>query len=339
MEFILIKNKEIEIATYVEGDGPLIVLVHGWPESWFSWRHQIPFLTSLGFKVAAISQRGYGKSSKPHNIDQYTILKLSSDIEAVIKGLGYKKAILIGHDWGAPIVWTTSIIYPESVIAVAGLSVPYWSVGEQSQLDLWKTIYKDKYFYQLYFLNEGIAEKELEADMQKTIELGYFSSDSRGMKFLLENQNNVKYKKNKNSGFLDNLPKFDSYPDWITKKEISFYVDEFKASGMRGPLNRYRAQDIDFKELSKIGPKKISHPSCFITGDMDPVNFMLSGSGAGAFSIPSNINIKESFQLLFERHYEDLRVLEILENVGHWTQEESPDQVNILLEKFLNSIS
>ncbi len=340
MDLKYLENNDIRIAAHIKGEGPLIVLIHGWPESWYSWRHQIPFLASIGYKVAAISVRGYGESSKPFEIEKYSILELASDIQAVIKGLGYEEAILVGHDWGAPIAWTAAIRYPNMIKAVAGLSVPYWSVGSKSQLDLWKELYKDKFFYQLYFLNEGVAEDELEKDIKKTIELTYFSSDFRGMKFLSENQNNPKYQKNKDSKFLDGLPSFDSYPSWISKKDIDIFVEEFTKSGMRGPLNRYRAQDIDFEELSEIGEKKIVQPSCFITGQYDPVNFMLDSSNSnGAFSAFSKIDTKEAFKLLFMEHYKDLRMLEIIDNIGHWTQEEAPKEVNNLLKIFIDGLN
>src|SRR6056300_1039302 len=128
MQQKIISNNEVNIFTNIYGEGPLIVLIHGWPESLYSWRHQIPFLEKLGYQVAAISVRGYGKSSKPYAIEEYSICKLASDIEAVIRGLGHQSAILIGHDWGGPIAWTTAIKYPNMVDAVVGLSVPYLPV-------------------------------------------------------------------------------------------------------------------------------------------------------------------------------------------------------------------
>ncbi len=340
MQQKIISNNEVNIFTNIYGEGPLIVLIHGWPESWYSWRHQIPFLEKLGYQVAAISVRGYGKSSKPYAIEEYSICKLASDIEAVIRGLGHQSAILIGHDWGGPIAWTTAIKYPNMVDAVVGLSVPYLPVGAQSSLDLWKQIYKDKYFYQLYFLNEGLAEKELEKDLLKTFELCYFSNDSRGMLFLNKNKDNPKYQKNKNSGYLEGLPEFSKYPSWLSRNDIDVLIDEFTISGMRGPLNRYRAQDIDFKELQELGPKKITQPAAFITGEHDPVNFFLSGAASkGSFGTLASINVKELFNQVLSQNYEDLRMLEVLENVGHWTQEEAPEEVNQILKKFLATLA
>ena len=105
MEYKHLNGHGLKIGAAIEGEGPLIVLVHGWPESWYSWRHQIPFLSSLGYKVAAIDVRGYGKSDKPYEVAEYSMKNLTSDVISVIEDLGYSDAILFGHDWGAPIVW------------------------------------------------------------------------------------------------------------------------------------------------------------------------------------------------------------------------------------------
>ena len=174
---------------------------------------------------------------------------LTSDVISVVEDLGYSDAILFGHDWGAPIVWNTAALYPDKISAVGALSVPYTGRGPMSSIDLWKMLYKGKFFYQLYFQEEGVAEEEFEKDLKNALELTYFSSDGRGMSFLAENADNPKYQKNVNSKFLDCLPVFNDYPEWINKEELMFFVKEFENSGMRGPLNRYRAQTIDYEEL------------------------------------------------------------------------------------------
>ena len=130
----------IEIKTVIEGKGPLIVLVHGCPESWFSWRHQIPVLADAGYTVAAIDVRGYGGSSKPHPINSYSMRELTKDVIGVIDALAFDKAILIGHDWGGPIVWNTAALYEERIYAVLGLSVPFFPRGKISTIDLFKKI-------------------------------------------------------------------------------------------------------------------------------------------------------------------------------------------------------
>ena len=199
MNFQLLDGNNLKIRSVVEGEGPLVVLVHGWPESWYSWRHQIKPLTEAGFKVAAIDVRGYGGSDKPHDIAEYSLKNIAADIAGVIDSLGYKEAFLFGHDWGGPIVWTTGLLYQDTIKAVGALSVPYTPVGEKSLIQLFRELYKDKFFYQLYIQEEGVAEAEFEADVRKALEITYFSGDGRGMQFMLENIGNPAYQKTPDS--------------------------------------------------------------------------------------------------------------------------------------------
>ena len=164
MEFKVLDTNGIKIRAAVEGAGPLVVMVHGCPESWYSWRHQIPVIAAAGYTVAAIDVRGYGGSDKPHEIEAYSLKNLSQDVIGVIDAMGFDNAILFGHDWGGPIVHTTALLNENKISAVAGLSVPYFPRGEISTIDLFKMIYEGKFFYQLYFQKEGVAEEEFEVD-------------------------------------------------------------------------------------------------------------------------------------------------------------------------------
>ena len=255
-------------------------MVHGWPESWYSWRHQIEPLAKAGFKVAAIDVRGYGGSDKPHEIAAYSLKNIAADVAGVIDSLGYKEAYLFGHDWGGPIVWTTGLLYQDTIKAVGALSVPYTPVGEKSLIQLFRELYKGKFFYQLYFQEEGVAEAEFEADVRKALEITYFSADGRGMQFMMENINNPEYQKTPDSKMLENSPKFDTYPNWLTQEDMNYFIKEFEQSGFRGPFNRYRAQDIDFEELQEFKNMAYPLPACFITGTLDPVNFFARDESA-----------------------------------------------------------
>ena len=142
---------DINIYTAEHGEGPLVIMVHGWPESWYSWRHQIKPIAELGYKVLAIDVRGYGQSSKPNAVEKYDMLSLVGDIIGIIKEENVENAILIGHDWGAPICWTTAALHPNKIRAVIGLSIPHARRGKISNIELWRQIYKDNFFYQKYF--------------------------------------------------------------------------------------------------------------------------------------------------------------------------------------------
>ncbi|MEC8169208.1 MAG: alpha/beta hydrolase [Pseudomonadota bacterium] len=327
MEFKFIDTNGITLRAAVEGEGPLIIMVHGCPESWFSWRRQIPVIAEAGYKVVAIDVRGYGGSDKPHAIEEYTLKKIGADIIGIIDFFEEDQAILIGHDWGGPIVWYTSLLNENRISAVAGLSVPYFPQREVSPLDAFEVIYKDKFFYQLYFQKEGVAESEFEPDLRKYLESTYFSIDARGMKKQFENPLNA-MNKGPNAKYLDDVVEFESYPDWINKDEMNYLINEFENSGMRGPLNRYRAQRIDFEELKDFRDKKLKQPAALMVGSLDPVNFFI-GDG-----YKDTEHLKE----VFEPVYENLIKTELINDVGHWTQQEAPEEVNRFLIDFLKQI-
>lgn len=327
MEFKFIDTNGITLRAAVEGEGPLIIMVHGCPESWFSWRRQIPVIAEAGYKVVAIDVRGYGGSDKPHAIEEYTLKKIGADIIGIIDFFEEDQAILIGHDWGGPIVWYTSLLNENRISAVAGLSVPYFPQREVSPLDAFEVIYKDKFFYQLYFQKEGVAESEFEPDLRKYLESTYFSIDARGMKKQFENPLNA-MNKGPNAKYLDDVVEFESYPDWINKDEMNYLINEFENSGMRGPLNRYRAQRIDFEELKDFRDKKLKQPAALMVGSLDPVNFFI-GDG-----YKDTEHLKE----VFEPVYENLIKTELINDVGHWTQQEAPEEVNRFLLDFLKQI-
>tara|TARA_B100001559_G_scaffold169941_1_gene142464 strand:+ start:534 stop:1520 length:987 start_codon:yes stop_codon:yes gene_type:complete len=328
MNFQLLDGNNLKIRAAIEGEGPLVVLVHGWPESWYSWRHQIEPLAKAGFKVAAIDVRGYGGSDKPYEIADYSLKNLAADIAGVIDSLGYKEAYLFGHDWGGPIVWTTGLLYQNTIKAVGALSVPYTPIGEKSLIQLFRELYKDKFFYQLYIQEEGVAEAEFEADVRKALEITYFSGDGRGMQFMMENIGNPAYKKTPESKMLENSPEFDTYPNWLTQEDMNYFINEFEQSGFRGPFNRYRAQDIDFKELQEFKNVSYPLPACFITGTLDPVNFFARDESAS----------EEDILKAFTKNYDDLRKVEILDGIGHWTQQENPEAVTTHMIDFLKNI-
>ena len=260
MQMKIIKTNGINIRAHIEGSGPLIILVHGCPESWYSWRKQIGVLANAGYTVAAIDVRGYGGSDKPHDVSEYSLKKLADDIIGIIHELNFKTAILIGRDWGGPIVWHTALLNEDTITAVAGLSVPYFRRLNVTPIELFKQIYKDKFFYQTYFQDEGVAEKELEADIRRYLETTYFTADYRGMSDIKNAVFSASSNKPPESKLLDGIKSFDTYPDWINKGEMDYLVGEFENSGLRGPLNRYRNYELDFKEMEHLEGKKISQP-------------------------------------------------------------------------------
>ena len=317
MDFITVRNGATELNVAVSGTGPLIVCVHGFPELWYSWRHQMAHFAARGFRVAALDVRGYGRSSKPKDVAAYMLRELASDVIAVIDHFGDAPAILFGHDWGAPIVWHTALLHPDRVRAVAGLSVPYRPRGPAPFIDVVRSIYRGKFFYQIYFQQEGIAEAELEADVARGLRMTYFAlSGEAPLNLWLE-------PKPADAKVLDGLIDPQPFPAWMSDDDLAVYVDAFRAGGFCGPLNRYRAQNLDFADLAELGGPSIAQPSAFIAGERDPVRAFIPG-----MDLYAEPGIACS----------DFRGSTILPGIGHWVQQEAPDETNRALEAFVRGL-
>jgi pimeloyl-ACP methyl ester carboxylesterase len=317
MDFVSVQNGPITLRVAVTGEGPLILCVHGWPELWYSWRHQLEHFAVRGYKVAAMDVRGYGGSSKPPEIAAYSMKHLTGDVAAVADALGGGRAILFGHDWGAPIVWNTALLHPDKIAAVAGLSVPYVPRGEGSFVDTAATIYAGRFFYQLYFQAEGVAEAELEADVPSALRQIYFAlaGEAPLNKWLEQKPADAK--------LLDGMDDPQPFPAWMSEADLAVYADAFRAGGFRGPLNRYRAQEIDFTDLADFAGKPVTQPACFIGGERDAVRNFLPGLDLYSLAAAACT---------------DFRGSTIVPAAGHWVQQEAPAAVNAALEAFLTGL-
>ena len=318
--FKTVERGGIRLRCMVEGAGPLCVLVHGWPEAWYSWRHLIDPLVGAGYRVAAMDVRGYGGSDKPHAIEAYDMIEMTDDVIGVIDGLAgpNAQAILIGHDWGAPIVWTTALRYPDRIRAVIGLSVPYLGRGRRPAIETWKHLYKDRFFYQIYFQEPGVAEAELEADLYATLRKIYFAASGAPNAVGFGGRN-----KGPDARLLEGLTDPDPLPEWLTQESLDYYVEQFRGSGFRGPLNRYRNAHRDFALLADLEGKKVEQPALFIAGERDPVLRFLPG---------------ENLADLCDPHYTDLRGKVIIPGAGHWIQQEKPEAVIEAVLRFLRAL-
>ena len=167
----------IRLHTVEEGEGPLVLLIHGFPESWYSWRRQLPVLADAGYRAVAIDVRGYGRSSKPETIEEYRMLCLVADNVALVEALGETQAVIVGHDWGAPIAWSSALLRPDMFRAVAGLSVPYSPPSATRPSDAFRAMGGDEEFYIEYFQQPGRAEAEIEADVRTWL-LGFYFTAS-----------------------------------------------------------------------------------------------------------------------------------------------------------------
>lgn len=315
-QFHMIETNGVKLRAAVQGEGPLVVMVHGFPESWYSWRHQMAPLAAAGFTACAIDVRGYGGSDKPHPVEAYAMKQMTADVAGVVDALSPgQPAILMGHDWGAPIVWHTALLHPSKVRAVAGLSVPYFALPPAPLNQIFKAMFTDqgRFFYMSYFQDEGVAEAEFEADVRGALRKLYYASSA--------NSDGRWGAREKPVGepMLQGLEDPDPFPDWLTPADIDYYVGEFERSGFRGPINRYRNFERDWALMKAHGDHVIRQPSLFIAGEKDMVLKMFGDGDIAAIEA----RMRETMA--------DLRGVHIIANSGHWTQQERPDETTRLL--------
>ncbi len=302
---------------YVEqGNGPLVVLCHGWPESWYSWRHQIPALADAGFRVVAPDQRGYGQTDRPEPIESYNILNLVGDIVGLVNSLGVDSAVIAGHDWGAPVAWNSALLRPDIFRAIALLSVPYFPRGPMRPSDRMKALAGDQHFYQLYFQEPGKVEKELDADPRRSMAMMLYSASgdppaNQVWKFLFP----------KTMKFIESGTVPEKLPPWLTDADLDFFAGEFKRSGFRGGINWYRNFDRNWELTPFLDGAKLRQPAVFAAGERDVVGKMIPGAYdvAGAFTP----NLKKKV---------------IIPGAGHWIQQERPREINEIMLEFLKGL-
>ena len=309
-----VETNGISLNIAEQGEGPLVLMLHGFPESWYSWRHQFSALAEAGYHAVAPDMRGYGESDKPYEIEAYNQVEVVNDIIGLIPALGHETAVVFGHDWGAPTARSCALNHPDKVSAVGALSVPFRPRGDSPPLATLKAIFKDRFFYQLYFQEPGKAEAELEKDPALTIRKFYHMASGEMNTSLLS-------EKSADADLLSDLPDPGAQMGpWISEEDVSFYANEFKQSGFRGPLSYYRNLDLTW-ELTKDSPQQISQPALFVAGERDGVILMAADA------------LKE-----LDKHVTDLRVNKLIPKIGHWTQQEAPDEVNQALIQFLEEI-
>lgn len=295
------------------GEGPLVLMLHGFPELWYSWRHQLPALAQAGYHAVAPDVRGYGDSDKPHEIDAYTMRELTADAVGILEALGEDQAVIVGHDWGAPMAWNSAALYPDRFRAVIGLSVPYFARGPMPPTQMLKAIFQNNFFYMLYFQEPGVAEEEFEADVRSSmLKFMYYASGDAPAGISTA-------AKPADSKLFDGVEPPEGLPDWLTQNDLDTYTTAFEKSGFRGPLNRYRCMDLDWEQLPELQDRKVEQPALFIAGAKDPV-----------ISFTPMDPMKNLVP--------NLTGPVMIPDCGHWTQQEKPAEVNAAILDFLANL-
>lgn len=300
---------------YVErGVGPLVVLCHGFPESWYSWRHQLRALGDGGFHAVAPDMRGYGQTDRPQEVEAYDIFQLTGDLVGLVNAVGGAPAVIVGHDWGAWITQAAALLRPDLFRAVALLSVPFLPRAPISPSAWEQQKYPGKIFYQQIFRAPG-SEQIFDADVRGSIVNALYSASGeppadQRWKFALDPKDAANL-----------LPPAPKKPSFVTDEDIEFFVDEFKRTGFAGGLNYYRNVDRNWALTPFLEGAKLPQPTLFVAGDRDGV-LGFWGEEVDAM----------------ERNVPHLVKKVILPDVGHWTQQERPDEVSRLLLEFLRGL-
>ncbi len=314
----LVQANGIRVHAVEQGEGPLVLLLHGFPESWYSWRHQLPAIADAGFRAVAIDVRGYGRSSAPSAIEAYRMLVHVADNVSLVAALGHQSAVVVGHDWGSPIAATSALLRPDLFRAVALLSVPYATPGSRPPTESFRRLGGDEEFYINYFQQPGRAEAEIEEDVAGWLAGFYVAASGDAVRTAT-------------GGTIATVPpggrlrdRFAApgpLPKWLTEEDLAFYAGEFERTGFTGGLNRYRNVDRDWEDLQAVADLAIVVPSLFVGGEFDgPTRW-----GERAIA-------------RFPETLPDLRGSHILPGCGHWVQQERAEEVTGLLVDFLTTV-
>jgi len=304
------------------GQGPLVLLCHGFPESWYSWRHQLEALSAAGYRVVAPDMRGYGQTDRPSSVERYALLHHVADMVGLLDALEETRAVIAGHDWGAVVAWQAGRLRPDRFRAVVGLSVPYVPRGSQPPTKSMPRTDKAE-FYMLYFQSAGVAEVELERDVRHTIRCLLYSASGDACSDADLAQRRAFGMVPHGAGLLTGTPVPATLPKWLCEADVDYYTGEFARTGFVGGLNWYRSMDLTWELMAPFSNLPVTVPALYIAGELDAV---LAFRG-----MPQLVaNLKNFVPYL--------RETVVLPGCGHWTQQERPHEVNEAMIAFLHGL-
>jgi pimeloyl-ACP methyl ester carboxylesterase len=306
-----VSTNGVDLHVVEAGDGPLVILAHGFPALSYSWRHQLPALADAGYHAVAPDMRGYGRSSRPEAVEDYDIEHLTGDLIGLLDDIGEDKAVFVGHDWGSMVVGSLARMHPDRVAGVVAMSVPFLPRGPMPPVQLMRAAFADSFFYFVYFQEPGVADANLGADTATTMRrmlAGLRPSDQA--------QAMVRMSDPGDAGFVERLPEPERLPDWLSQDELDHYIAEFNRTGFTGGISWYRNLDRNWDITPQLDGAKVTMPSLFIGGSLDPVLAMTPPS------VQDDV-------------VTDHRGTVIIEDAGHWVQQETPAEVNDALLTFL----
>ncbi|MFB4319837.1 alpha/beta fold hydrolase [Actinomadura sp. 21ATH] len=301
-----------------QGEGIPVVMCHGFPGLWYSWRHQFPALAAAGYRAVAPDMRGYGRSDRPESAREYGRERTVADLVGILDALGIEEAVFAGHDFGASLVWDLPQWAPGRVKALMQLSVPRVPVSKRPPSEGFARLAEHHFTHMHYFQEVGPADEELGGAPERFL-ANVFWALSGGYRYL-----DTWKHPSEGNGYLDVLPEAPPLPwPWLSEEEFAYYVTEFRRTGFTGGLNWYRANDLVWREKQARPDEPVTVPTLFLVGDRDPVHEIM---GAGSL---------EAMRELVP----GLRTVRVLEGAGHFIQMEAADEVNAAMLDFLAGIS
>ena len=315
-EFQYIQTNGVTLRTVVKGEGPLVILLHGFPEFWHLWRHQIDPIVAAGYTVAVPDQRGYAGSDAPEAIEEYDIVHLTGDVVGLADALGYDKFIVIGQDWGCIVAWNTALLYPERVSAVMGLSVPYWGRADSPDTLINPPGLDGQYWYIRDFQKPGV-EKGLEANTDATLRRVYTALSADTPYGLWMSQAIFQ----EDDSLADIFEAPSTLPGWISQEDLDYHVAQFEKNGFRGGVNWYRNIERNWEITPQLADAKFTQPAHFIAGAKDDV----------LLYVPD-------WEETMPTHFEDLRRIKLIDDAGHWVMLEKPEETTDEVLLFLDSV-
>ena len=262
--------------------------------------------------------RGYGETDKPPRVEDYDIVQLADDMVGLLDALGEESAIMVGHDWGSIVAWNSVLLHPDRFTALIAMSVPYGGRALRSPMEGWNETFGDNFFYILYH-NEpgGVAEGEYDSDPRGLISRLYLSPRSP------REAPTITDPKRSAGGWIGRLGAPKSLPDWLTQEDLDYVVDQFEMAGFRGGVNYYRNFHRNWEITEHLQDVKVKVPTLFVAGERDSVI-------AGA--------TQDALARSMSRAVEDLKGVILIPEIGHWVQQEAPEETNQAILDFLNSL-
>ena len=297
------------------GEGFPVVFCHGFPELWYSWRHQLEALAAAGYRAIAPDQRGYGDTDAPAAIEAYSIHHLAGDLTGMLDALGLEKAVIVGHDWGGLVAWQSAMLAPQRFVGVVGINTPHFPRMPISPMTMMTAMAQGNFHYILYFQQPGVADEEFSRDTRRTLRGWYQSPDRAAIEeYNKGNQASGVFGPNE-GGMLDRMVDAP-HGSYLSAADFEVFAKAYEKTGFTGGLNWYRNMERNWETTAYLSNVKVLQPALMITAELDPV---LKPEMAEGMSL----------------YVPNLRKTVLVRDCGHWTQQEKPAEVNAALLDFL----